>query len=133
MNIDNLWALIREFDVIFHRNRGRFCGLPWHDDFLQELVDAGVFSDIIRYEIFASPRPTVFSQIRRGLTCLLIFRDSFLRRYLRFVQFLRNIKPEGRSARDFVAIQDFLLYLETEISNSDLITRHYLVERQENI
>jgi hypothetical protein len=133
MNIDPVLALSREFDVIFHRNRGRFCNLPWHDEFLQELVDAGVITDLIRYEIFASPSPTVFRQIRRGIKFLLILRDFFLSRYLRLVHFLRNIKAEGRRTSDFVAIQDFLLYMETEFSNSVLITHHYLLERQENI
>ncbi len=133
MNIDLELALSREFDLIFHRNRGRFCGLPWHDEFLQELVDANVISELQRYEIFASPSPTVFSQIRRAITYLLMLRNTLLFRYLRLVHFLRIIKAEGRRSSDFLAIQDFLLYLETEFSNSVLISRHYLLEQQESI
>ncbi len=130
MNVDPLLALIREFDLIFHRNRGRFCILPWHDDFLQELVDAGVLTKHQRYLIFASPLPTVFSQIRRGITYFRLLQNSYLVNYLRFVEFLRNATAVGRTPSDFLAIRDFLLYLETEFSNSILISHHYLLLQQ---
>jgi hypothetical protein len=131
--IDPVLALLREFDRVFHRQRGRFCILPWHDDFLQELVDASVITNHQRYLIFASPRPTVFSQIRRGITCFRLLQNSYLVNYLRFVKFLRSVTSEGRSPSDFLAIREFLLYLETEFSNSVLITHHYLLEQQEDL
>lgn len=108
----------QHFDFAFHNLRGRLCLLPLHDQFLEELVSAGVLNNDQRYLIFSSPRPTVYSCIRRGIALLRILWSSSI--YLPFCQFLRQITSQGRSDSDFLAIREFILYMETEFSNSPL-------------
>jgi hypothetical protein len=124
MDADRRLAVLRAIDTAFFNLRGRVCLLlPLHDSFLEQLVSAGILTNFQRYLIFSSPRPTVYSNIRRGITFLRILNQFFFS--IDFVRFLRNITPTNFTESDYLSIQEFLLYLDTEFSNSDIITNFY--------
>lgn len=115
--------ILQEFDRVFHNLRGRLTLLPLHDSFVDELVSAGILNNNHRYQIFSSPCPTIYSNIRRALSLIQILWDfQSVQKYIQFCEFLRQVTSLGRSQADYFAIRDFVLYLDTEFSNSAIFS-----------
>lgn len=107
------------FESAFQNLIPIFCiYLPITDEFLEKLVNARSITDSERYQIFSTPRPTVYSNIQRGLRLLQILRISW--RYVSFVAVLRSLVSEN--LRD---INYFLCSMETEFSNWQEISSYF--------